>query len=411
MDDPLRLDDYAPFVGEATVEEIRLLARQVAGARIQHLNSTRVGGGVAELLGRLVPLMNDVGLEAEWTVIEAPEAFFAVTKRFHNALHGAPVALEPEMLSLYRQVMAENAAKLRPDADFIVIHDPQPLGLVEWRHQTAARWIWRCHIDIAAADLRVWGFLKPLIDRFDAMIVHIPQFLRRDVFVPQYIVPPFIDPLSAKNRELPAATVQQVLKDYQIPDDQPFILQVSRFDRLKDPLGALRAYEMVKRSIDVGFVMAGNFATDDPEGREVFEEVSQKARLLADTKLIVNADDTAINALQRAAAVVIQKSLREGFGLAVTEAMWKGKPVVGGDTGGIAYQILDGVTGFLVKTVEGAAYRLRQLLSNPLLAERIGQEAHLWVQSTFLVPHYLRNWLCVLLACRHPESGLTALAT
>lgn len=407
----IKLDDYAQFVGEEFIAQIKLLARHLAGTRVQHINSTRSGGGVAELLSRLVPLMNELGIETEWTVIEGPDDFFDVTKRFHNALHGAPATITPEMFDLYTDVMKDNAEKIEQDGGVVIVHDPQPLGLVKWRKKRRTKWIWRCHIDVARANLRVWGFLKPYIDRFDAAVFHITQFVRDDLFLRQFIIPPFIDPLSDKNCDLTPDTITGILERHQISHDRPLILQVGRFDRLKDPLGALEAYELVKRSVDATFVMMGNFAPDDPEGRGVAEEVLAVASTIPDVKVIVNAQDNdiTVNALQRAASVVLQKSIREGFGLVVTEAMWKAKPVVGGDTGGIAFQTIDGVTGFLVKTVDGAAYRMRQLLSNPPLADLMGQEARLRVQSAFLLPHYLRNWLCALLSFRYPGSGVTTL--
>ena len=411
MNLPRRLEDYIPFVGEEIVEQIVLMASHLQGAKVQHINSSHFGGGVAEILNHLVPLMNDVGLETKWTVIEGPEVFFDLTKNIHMALHGASAEIDPEMSRVYRKVMLENAAKIQIDADFVIIHDPQPLGLVRFRSDDKAQWIWRCHIDVSQADRQVWGFLKPFIDRFDAALFHIPQFLRTDLSVPQYIVPPFIEPLSDKNRELVPEVVERVLERYQIPKDRPFILQASRFDRLKDPIGALEAYAAVRRSLDVGFVMVGNFAPDDPEGKVVLEEVVEVARRIPDAIIIPNPEDNdvTVNALQRAASVVLQKSVREGFGLSVTEAMWKAKPVVGGDTGGIAFQVIDGVNGFLVQTVEGATYRLRQLLSNPPLAQLIGQEAHRRVRTAFLPPYALRNWLCVLSSVRNPDRGVSVL--
>lgn len=407
----MKLEDYAEFVDEDVIDQIRLLARHLSGARVQHINSTRLGGGVAELLARLVPLMNELGIETTWDVVEGPESFFDVTKKFHNALHGTPTPMSDEMAQVYRRVTLDNADKVAHDADFVIVHDPQPLGLVEGRTRDETKWIWRCHIDVAQADVRVWAFLKPFIDRYDAAVFHIPQFLREDLFISQFIVPPFIDPLSDKNRELPDETVREVLARHEIPPERPFVLQVGRFDRLKDPFGALRAYDSLRRTIDVGFVMIGNFAPDDPEGRDVAREVEEMAAEIPDATVIVNAEDNdvTVNALQRAATVVLQKSLREGFGLVITEAMWKGKPVIGGDTGGIAFQTIDGVTGFLVKTVEGAVYRMRQLLSNPPLAGLMGHEARKRVASSFLVPHYLRNWLCVLLSFHHPKTAKTLL--
>lgn len=411
MSNSIRLQDYAPYVGDEVIRQCRLLARRLGGARIQHISSTRTGGGVAEILSRLVPLMDDVGLDVDWTVIDGSDEFFEVTKTFHNALHGAPASISPDMFKIYRRTTSENLSKVRGDVDFIIVHDPQPLGLVEVRNGHPAHWIWRCHIDVAQADQRVWAFLKPYIDRFDAAIFHIPQFLRQDLIVPQYIISPFIDPYSDKNRELSQDVIQGVLERFGIPQDKPFVLQASRFDRLKDPLGSLRAYQTVRRTVDINFVFVGNFAPDDPEGAEVSGELVQAAKSVPGTYVIVNPDDNdiTVNALQRAAAVVLQKSIREGFGLSVTEAMWKAKPVIGGDTGGIAYQIIDGVNGFLVRTVEGAAYRLRQVLSNPPLAQLTGQEANRRVRTTFLPPYYLRSWLCVLLSFVHASRGVTVL--
>ncbi len=408
----LRLEDYVPYVGEEVVAQIRQLARQLDGARVVHVNSTKQGGGVAELLSRLVPLMNDAGLNAEWLTIDGPEVFFEGTKTLHNALHGVPVGrLDPELPQVYHKVIVENAASLNLNADFVIIHDPQPLGLVIYRPSEHSTWIWRCHIDVANADMHAWSFVKPYIDAFDACVLHVPQYVRGDLLLPQYIMPPFIDPLSDKSCDLSQEVIDGVLERHGISRERPFILQVSRFDRLKDPLGAFNAYEMVKRTIDVGFVFVGNFAPDDPEAKEVLQEVLEAAEKIPDTIVIVNPEDndTTVNALQSSADVVIQKSLREGFGLVVTEAMWKSRPVVAGDTGGIAFQIVDGASGFLVQTVEGAAFRLRQLLSNPPLAEAMGAEAHQRVRGTFLPPHYLRNWLCVLLAARDHGSGITSL--
>jgi trehalose synthase len=356
--------------------------------------------------------MNDIGLDAEWLTIEGPEVFFEGTKTIHNALHGVSVGeIAPETFEVYNKVILENASRLNLAADFVIIHDPQPLGLVSLRGSERSNWIWRCHIDVADADVRAWAFLKPFIDAFDACVLHVPQYVRSDLLIPQYIMPPFIDPLADKSRDLPDDVIAAVLLKHKISDERPFILQVSRFDRLKDPLGSLRAYEMVKRSIDVGFVFCGNFAPDDPEAVGVLHELQEAAAKIPDTIVIVNPDDNdiTVNALQSSAAVVIHKALREGFGLVVTEAMWKSRPVVGGDTGGIAFQIVDGVSGFLVHTVEGAAHRLRHLLSTPPMARAIGEEARLRVQSTFLPPHYLRNWLGVLLGVREPGGGVTML--
>ena len=402
------LEDYIPLVGKTTIEEIKFLAQQLKGTRIQHINSTRTGGGVAEILNQLVPLMNEIGLDTKWTVIEGTEEFFDITKSFHFALHGARTRITQKMFQIYKKMQVANQEKIDKDADFVIIHDPQPLGLSQFRQNQKSKWVWCCHIDISEADTRVWRFLSPFVDLVDSAIFHIPQFTKQDLDIPQYVMPPFIDPFSDKNRELTQAEIHKFLKKYSIPVDERFILQVSRFDRLKDPLGALRAFKIVQKSFKVPFVYMGNFAPDDPPGKRVYEEFIQEAQGIPGVKVIVNPDpnDLVVNAFQRGAYVVLQKSIREGFGLVVTEAMWKKRPVIGGNTGGIRYQIVDEATGFLVNTVEGAAFWIRWLLSNPKLATLLGKQAYNRVRANFLPPHYLRNLLCVLLAVKHPGRGI-----
>ncbi|MCK4308013.1 glycosyltransferase [candidate division WOR-3 bacterium] len=407
----VKLEDYIPLVGEATIEEIKLLAQQLKGARIQHINSTKTGGGVAEILNQLVPLMNEIGLEVEWDVIEGTEEFFDLTKSFHVALHGARTRITQKMFQIYKKMQVVNQEKIDKNADFVILHDPQPLGLSEFRQREKSKWIWCCHIDISEADTRVWRFLSPLVDLVDGAIFHIPQFTKADLDIPQYVMPPFIDPFSDKNRDLRESEIYKFLKKYGFSTDERFILQVSRFDKLKDPLGALQAFKIVQKSFNVPFVYIGNFAPDDPPGKRVYEEFVQEANKIPGVKVIANPDpnDLVVNAFQRSASVVLQKSIREGFGLVVTEAMWKKQAVIGGDTGGIRYQIVDEATGFLVNTVEGAAFWTRQLLSNPKLATLLGEQAYDRVRANFLPPHYLRHLLCVLLSAKHPGRGVTCL--
>ncbi|MBI4482305.1 MAG: glycosyltransferase [Acidobacteria bacterium] len=400
------LGDYVEWLGQGEIREIERLAGFLGPLRVQHINSTAEGGGVAEILHRLIPLKKEVGLHPQWTVIEGEQAFFDATKAFHNALHGRRTEISREAFHVFRETGKKNLNKVQRDADVVVIHDPQPLPLVEARDQTRARWVWRCHIDLSEADPRVWGFLRGFVERFDAAIFHLPEYTQH-VGIDQYLLMPAIDPLSEKNRDLPSGEVQKVLERFSVDPERPILLQVSRFDYLKDPLGVLEAYRKVKRWADCQLVLAGGGASDDPEGERVYREVLSRVDD-ADVHVLQLPPDShrEINALQRAATIVIQKSIKEGFGLVVTEAMWKGKPVIGGNVGGIRRQVLHGVTGFLVNTVEGAAFRIRQLLSDPVLRQRMGEQARELVRSRFLLPHYLRNWLLVLLALRNPGRGV-----
>jgi trehalose synthase len=405
------LEDYAPFVGQGELRELRLLARPLAGIRLQHINSTAVGGGVAEILTRLVPLMREVGLDAHWTVLDGGPDFFRVTKAFHNALHGQPAEITLPMLECYTQVLRRNCGKIDAAADFVVLHDPQPAGLTEFRQDHRGRWIWRCHIDLSLADPMVWGFLRPYVERCDAAVFHLQDYAR-DLYLEQYIIPPAIDPLTEKNRDLSDDEVSAVCRTFGVDRSRAILLQVSRFDWLKDPVGVVKAFRLVRKTSDCQLVLAGGSAADDPEGQEVLAKVREEAGGDPDVLILDLPPDShyEINALQRAATVVVQKSLREGFGLVVTEAMWKGKPVVGGNVGGIRRQILHGETGYLVNTIEGAAWYIRELLANRALAERMGHLAREHVRTNYLLPHYLKSWLLVLLGTGLRGEGIFPLA-
>ncbi len=403
------LDDYAPIVGGGAIREIRSLASYLKGAAVQHVNSTAVGGGVAELLGYLVPLMRDVGMDAHWDVIVATPSFFQVTKAIHNNLHGASEELSPEALRTFWDTTQQNVGVLRRDVDFECIHDPQPVGLVKER-SGKAQWLWRCHIDLSDADPTTWSFVRRLVERYDAAVFHLPDYAR-ELSIPQNVSPPAIDPLNEKNRELEPPEIAEVLERHHIDPARPIVLQVSRFDRLKDPVGVIRAYRLAARSYSCQLVLAGGGAADDPETGKVLAEVREAAGEDPDIH-ILELPPTArldVNALQRAATIVVQKSLAEGFGLVVTEAMWKAKPVVGGAVGGIRRQIIQGSTGFLVHSVEGTAYRIRQLLGNPELARRLGEKAKQYVIENFLPPSYLKRWLLMLLSLRYGSGSVVAL--
>jgi trehalose synthase len=404
------LDAYAPIVGEAVIREIRMLAKYLGGARVQHINSTAEGGGVAELLVTLVPLMRDAGLDAGWDVIQGNPAFFEMTKVLHNNLHGAHEPLTPEMRKTFWDTTKENLGAVRRDADFVCVHDPQPAGLVRERG-VKARWLWRCHIDLADADSASWSFLRSQVERFDGAIFHLPDYAK-DLSIPQFISPPAIDPLSVKNCELDRAEIESVLEKYKLDPALPIVLQVSRYDRLKDPLGVIRGYKLAARSHPCQLVLVGAAVLDDPEGAEVLAEAREAAAGDPHIHLLLmeRGAPREVNALQRAATIVVQKSLKEGFGLTVTEAMWKAKPVIGGAVGGIRRQILQGNTGFLVHSVEGMAYRLRQLLGNPELGRQLGENAKRFVTENYMPTVYLKRWLLSLLALKHgTDSPVVAL--
>ncbi|HSB53235.1 MAG TPA: glycosyltransferase [Gemmatimonadales bacterium] len=406
----LSLEDYGPIIGPATIAEIRELARRLEGRRLLMVNSTAVGGGVAELLNRLIPLLKDLGMSTRWEVLRGGEAFFGVTKAIHNALHGAPVALTRAMQDLFLEVVAQNAASIELDADLAVMHDPQPLALVAARPPGGGRWVWRCHVDVSHPQPDVWAFLRDYIVRYDASVFSAPEF-SQVLPIPQYMIHPAIDPLAEKNRELSATEVEAVLAKLGIRDDRPIVTQVSRFDRLKDPVGVIRAYRLVRRTAECQLVLAGGGAADDPEGAVVLEEV----RRAADGDPLIHIldlppfSDREINALQRASAVVVQKSLREGFGLTVTEALWKKRPVVASAVGGIPLQVLHNLTGLLVHSVEGAAYRIRTLLREPDFARRLGENGHAYVKTRFLTTSNLRRWLALAHALQYPGERIIRL--
>ena len=384
------------MVPKGTIESLMRLAEKVQGKRILEINSTKVGGGVAEILRSLVPLFGEVGLECRWEVISGTEDFFNVTKSFHNALQGSEQVISPERLKTYLEVNQENAGRLSVDADYVIIHDPQPAALIKSR-PSGGKWIWRCHIDISNPQLRVWNFLRHFVLKYDAAIFSLPRFARK-LPIPQFLIYPSIDPLSDKNRELSSEEQDGILRKLEIPMDKPILLQVSRFDRFKDPLGVIQAYRLVKKHHDVRLILAGGGATDDPEGEIVLSEVRTAAQNDPDILILLLPPDAhlEINALQRAATIVLQKSLKEGFGLTVTEAMWKGKPVIGGIAGGITVQLVYGVTGFTVYSVEGAALRIHYLLDNPELMAKMGQDAKEYVRQNFLITRNLGDYLALM---------------
>ncbi|MEW6409630.1 MAG: glycosyltransferase [Nitrospirota bacterium] len=359
-----------------------------------HINSTRTGGGVAEILQRMIPLLKELGINARWEVIEGNEKFFEITKKIHNALQGNVERITNDMWQQHYEVNRENSEKISLYADAVVIHDPQPIPLVEFKKN--GKWIWRCHIDVSNPLKEIYNYLSRYCEKYDAAIFSVAKFTRA-MPIDEFITPPSIDPISEKNRELTDGEIKEISERLQIPIDRPIILQVSRFDRFKDPIGVIKAYRLVKRYNDCILILAGSPATDDPEGEIVLNEVKEYAANDPDIHVLLLPpfSDREINALQRVATIVLQKSLKEGFGLTVSEAMWKGKPVIGGATGGIPLQIIHGVTGFLVHSVEGTAFRVRQFLNNPEMAKRMGEKGREYVRNNFLITRQIRDYLAI----------------
>jgi len=406
------LDRYEEVVGQQEVDHIRRLAERVSGKRIVHVNSTRTGGGVAEILGWMIPLMRELGCDARWEIITGPPDFYRVTKTFHNGLQGLPVRLTRADYDLHYEVNQQNARELDLEADVVFIHDPQPVYLPRFTPpMRVGRWVWRCHIDASRPDRGVWKYLAEAVPHYDATIFSMAAFTR-PLPRPMFLIPPSIDPLSDKNCPIPEEERLATLERLDIDPDRPFLLQVSRFDRFKDPLGVIQAYRIVKRHHpDLQLVLAGGTADDDPEGAEVLREVREQAGDDPDLKVLLLPPDAhrAINALQRSATIVLQKSVKEGFGLTVTEALWKGKPVIGGACGGITLQVHDYHTGFLVHSPEGAAYRIQYLLRYAEKRQRMGRTGQEYVREHFLLTRQLRDYLAVLVSLSEPGKEVLAL--
>ena len=394
----IHLDDYRAVLGDPEVAELRALAAPLQGRTVQMVNSTAVGGGVAEILTRLVPILQELGLAIRWDVITGGNDFFEITKAFHNALHGGPYDMPPESFEIFLAYNEQNLARLQMEGELTVIHDPQPVALIKARRQGSGHWIWRCHIDLSRPNPTVWQFLEPWVNRYDGAIFSSPEFSRQ-LSVPQYLFYPTIDPLAEKNRELEPEFVRGILERFNIDPTRPILTQISRFDYLKDPVGVVRAYQIVMRYFDCQLVLAGGGASDDPEGAAVLAEVREAAAGDNDIHILDLPpwSATEINALQRGSTIVIQKSLREGFGLTVTEGLWKKKPVVASAVGGIPIQVIHKQTGLLAHSVEGTAYQIRFLLSNPVIATRLGEQGHEHVREHFLITSSAKRYLTLFL--------------
>jgi trehalose synthase len=384
------IEDYEALVGAEVVQRIRDKADKLKGLRVANFNSTYYGGGVAEIISSLTLLMNSLGLRTEWRVIQGTPDFFSITKKMHNALQGGEIDLSRIKKEIFEQVIYENSVRNFLDHDFIIVHDPQPLPLID-HYEKKCPWLWRCHLDLSRPDKEMWKYLRRWIDNYDAVILSCKEFAQ-EMKPPQRAMMPAIDPFTIKNRQLSDREIDERLTHYEIPTDLPLVVQISRFDPWKDPKGVVEAFKLARKQIDARLVLLGNFATDDPEGEEIFQSLCacRDERIL----ILTNGDDTAlVNALQTRATVVLQKSLREGFGLTVAEAMWKGTPVIGGNVGGIRYQIDDGVNGFLTSSIAETAKRIVQLVDDKELRDEMGHKARETVRKNFLLTRYLEQYL------------------
>jgi trehalose synthase len=398
------LADYAGAVGVEVVDRIQRLAEPLRGARVLHLNATAYGGGVAELLATHVPLLQSVGLDADWQVMQGSDQFFGVTKAVHNALQGADLDWTPEMQRSYLEKVLANSLLFDGHWDFVVVHDPQPAAILSFLRDRfgsalkGTKWIWRCHIDLTDANAKVWEFFRPFVQQYDASVWTMPEFVPASLEMDRVVqAPPCIDPLSVKNLDLAMPFCHELARQYGVDVHRPIVCQVSRFDPWKDPVGVIEAFRIVREKVaDSQLVLAGSMATDDPEGFRVWEETESARAGDPDIYLLSNLHQVGavqINAFQRVADVVIQKSLREGFGLTVSEALWKGRPVVGGRAGGIKIQIRDGYDGYLVDSVEECARRTMDLLADPVGADALGAQGREHVRDNFLSTRELEDWL------------------
>ena len=396
------ISEYIPIVGQDIIDELFLLAKRLEGKTIQNINSTSVGGGVAEILTRMIPLLKQLGVDARWDVIKGNERFFGITKNMHNALHGVPIQMTDDDLEFFLRVNEENAKDINFVGDVMFIHDPQPVGLVLKKAELGKKWIWRCHIDFTNPDPRIMEFLKRYIEMYDASVFSAPAF-SRDLSIPQVLISPSIDPLSDKNKELPQDYIDSIIEKHLLDRSRPIVTQISRFDYLKDPVGVISVYKKVKKHIDCQLVLAGGGATDDPEGAKVLEEVNNAAVGDPDIHVIFlpPAADLEINALQRASTVILQKSLKEGFGLTVSEGLWKSKPVIASSVGGIPLQIIHEQSGILSHSIDGTAFYLKQLLNEPEYAIRLGKNGKEHVRNNFLITRHIRDYLLLFISLYH----------
>jgi len=387
---PAGVEQYARLIGDEAVERILRKAKRLHDLRVLNVSSTFYGGGVAEILGSLTLIERALGLRADWRLIQGSPDFFSATKRIHNALQGGDVPLEPAHRRAFEEMVFQNSLRMDVEADMVIVHDPQPLPLVtHYRH--TCPWIWRCHIDLSEPAEDTWNYISRFVEEYDSVVLSLPEYRQSRLDTPQVFFTPAIDPFSVKNRTLDDQEIDARLARYEIPTDRPIVAQIARFDRWKDPEGVIEAFRIARREVDATLVLLGDVATDDPEGQAVFESLlgARDDRI----HILTAEDSILVNALQRRAAVILQKSLREGFGLTVTEAMWKGAAVIGGDCGGIRHQIDDGENGFLVRSVDEAAARIVSLLKDEELRRRLGEAARETVRERYLMSRLVEDYL------------------
>lgn len=392
------LNQYKKIIGEEKINEIIGEAKPLRGKYVAHINSTFYGGGVAEIIESLVVLMNDIGINAGWRQLKGSAPFFEITKLFHNGSQGADVKINNKIKKIYEEINRKNSLFMHIEKnDAVIIHDPQVLPLIKF-YKKQQPWIWRCHIDITEPDKILWNYLKSFINLYDAMIISDVNYRKKDIKIPQEVIMPSINPLNDKNKKLSFAQIRLILEKAGIKPNKPIISQISRYDQWKDPLGVIDVFRAVKKKIDCQLVLLGNFATDDPEGGKVYQEVMRKVRNLKDAYALLNVkdNDLTVNALQSASAVVLQKSLREGFAITVSEALWKETPVIGGNVGGIPNQIIDGKSGYLINNIQECADRTVELLKNEILRKRMGKFGHEYVKNNFLVTRHLLDYIRLL---------------
>lgn len=401
----MRISDYEPIVGKIVIEELRILAQSLSGRIIQNVNSTALGGGVAEILRRIVPLLQDLGINAQWDVIRAQTGFFEVTKKFHNALHGRPTKISKKDYKIFMDVSQQNIKDMNLYGDIIFVHDPQPVALIKRKKTLCAKWLWRCHIDLSNPQKDVWRFLKGYVEQYESAVFSSPLFAQR-LPIRQFLISPSVDPLSDKNIDLSQETIREVFGRYGVSMDRSIVSQISRFDHLKDPLGVIDAFRLVRKYVNCQLILAGSHAADDPESCRVLEQVREKSGKDPDIHvLIVNPEtnDIDVNAIQRGSDVIVQKSTKEGFALTVTEALWKARPVVASAVGGIPLQIKHKFSGLLCHTVEGCAHYVKQFLQNPEYARRLGENGKQHIKNNFLLTRHLRDHMLAFLALDHPQ--------
>jgi trehalose synthase len=403
LPEPKRVEDFREAAGDEAVDRLLETAQPFKGARMVHLSSTAFGGGVAELLASQIAILQDLGIDADWQLIEGSEEFFSVTKLVHNALQGAGVPWTEAMEATYLERVRTNAARFTEPADFVFVHDPQPaamLTILEEEGRREGKWVWRCHIDLTHAMETVWAFFAGHVNGYDAAVFTMEDFIRPGLQVRVAAIPPSIDPLSPKNTWLEPAAVREILVGYDIDPERPIVSQVSRFDPWKDPFGVIDAYRQAKEEVpDLQLVLVGSMAHDDPEGWHYLEQTEERRAGDPEVHVLTNLQgvgDIAVNAFQRASAVVVQKSIREGFGLTVSEAMWKERPVIAGNAGGLRLQVEDGKTGYLVDSVDDCAERLMELLQDPTLGDEMGRAGKARARHRFLTVREVTDYLELL---------------